>query len=136
MRKAKLSILLFALMSLSSPPFGFTAEITPGEPAKIAGEGTPIRKLQRGFLNVALSPIDLSAEFQKEQNRETFPPSWFLAIGRGSCYMVGRALTGVYEMVTFLVPYPADYAPVLYPEFTWEKLGRGQSHPKDPSLLQ
>jgi putative exosortase-associated protein (TIGR04073 family) len=136
MNKAKLSILLVVLMSLFFAPLGLAAEITPGEPAKIAGEGTPVRKLQRGFLNVALSPIDLSSEFQKEQNRETFPPSWVLAIGRGSCYMVGRALTGVYEMVTFLVPYPAGYAPVLYPEFTWEKLGRAKSHPKDPSLLQ
>lgn len=109
------------LLLFLAVPAVFASELCPGEPAKIAAEGSPIRKLQRGFLNIALCPIDISTECQKEQTRETFPPSWFSAFGRGSLYAGGRALTGVYEMLTFFIPYPANYEPVLYPEFPWQK---------------
>lgn len=88
--------------------------------AEIQGEGTPQRKLQRGFLNVALSPIEISNELSKEIRNDTLPPSWFIGLGRGAAYTVGRALVGVYEMVTFPLPYPAHYKPVLHPEFPWE----------------
>ncbi|MFA6599762.1 MAG: hypothetical protein WC352_08565 [Candidatus Omnitrophota bacterium] len=119
-------LVLSTVMGLIFSAQAAASELCPGEQGQIAAEGSPVRKLQRGFLNVALSPIDLTTEFQKEQTRETFPPSWALAAGRGGCYAVGRALTGVYEMVTFLIPYPARYEPVIYPEFAWQKL------PQDP----
>ncbi|HOW87521.1 MAG TPA: exosortase system-associated protein, TIGR04073 family [Candidatus Omnitrophota bacterium] len=92
------------------------------EEAEIQAEGTPQRKLQRGFLNVALSPIEISNELAKEVRNDTFPPSWVAGLGRGAVYTVGRALVGVYEMVTFPLPYPANYKPVLQPEFTWQHL--------------
>ena len=79
-----------------------------------------LRKLQRGFLNVALSPFEISNELSKEVRNDTFPPSWFAGLGRGAIFMVGRALTGVYEMATFAVPCPANYKPILQPEFPWE----------------
>jgi putative exosortase-associated protein (TIGR04073 family) len=90
------------------------------EEAEIQGEGTPQRKLQRGFLNVALSPFEISNELSKEIRNDTMPPSWVAGLGRGAFYTVGRALVGVYEMVTFPLPYPANYKPVLQPEFPWE----------------
>jgi putative exosortase-associated protein (TIGR04073 family) len=90
--------------------------------AEIENEGTMLRKLQRGFLNIALSPIEVSNELSKEKRSDTFPPSWVAGLGRGACFMVGRALTGAYEMVTFPVPYPANYRPILKPEFAWQHL--------------
>lgn len=81
------------------------------------------RKLQRGFLNAALSPIEISNELAKEVRKEdAIPPSWLTGAARGSVYAVGRALTGIYEMVTFAIPYPANYQPILKPEFPWEHL--------------
>lgn len=90
------------------------------EEAEIQGEGLPQRKLQRGFLNVVLSPFEISNELSKEVRNDTIPPSWVAGLGRGVCYTMGRALVGVYEMVTFPLPYPANYKPVLQPEFPWE----------------
>ncbi len=90
--------------------------------AEIAPEGTPVRKLQRGFLNIALSPIEISKELDKEKKVDSFIPSWFSGIGRGSFYAVGRALTGVYDMLTFPFPVPAGYEPLVSPEFAWEHL--------------
>ena len=103
---------LFVLLTFSLPLMAAEAEIQ--------GEGTPQRKLQRGFLNVALSPFEISNELSKEVRNDTFPPSWIAGLGRGSIYAVGRALVGVYEMVTFPLPYPANYKPVLQPEFPWQ----------------
>ena len=107
-------IALLALLTFSLPLMAAETEIQ--------GEGTPQRKLQRGFLNVALSPIEISNELSKEVRNDTFPPSWVAGLGRGSIYAVGRALVGVYEMVTFPLPYPAHYKPVLSPEFEWQHL--------------
>ncbi|MFA5167684.1 MAG: exosortase system-associated protein, TIGR04073 family [Candidatus Omnitrophota bacterium] len=113
-RSLKISAAIVALLAFSLPLLAAEVEIQ--------GEGTPQRKLQRGFLNVALSPIEISNELSKEVRNDTFPPSWVAGLGRGSIYTVGRALVGIYEMLTFLVPYPAHYKPVLFPEFEWEHL--------------
>ena len=113
-RSSKTLIALLALLAFSLPLMAAEAEIR--------GEGTPQRKLQRGFLNVALSPIEISNELSKEVKNDTFPPSWVAGLGRGSIYAVGRALVGVYEMVTFPLPFPAHYKPVLQPEFEWQHL--------------
>lgn len=113
MRFAKLlfAVFVFSMMS-SSVVYG--TEIEP--------EGTPLRKLQRGFLNVALSPIEISNELSKEMKHDTVPPSWLTGAGRGAVYMVGRALMGAYEIVTFPFPTPAGYKPILKPEFPWDHL--------------
>ena len=107
-------LVLLALLAISFPLMAQEAEIQ--------AEGTPMRKLQRGFLNVALSPIEISTELSKEVKKDTLPPSWIAGAGRGSIYAVGRALVGIYEMATFALPYPANFKPVLQPEFEWQKL--------------
>lgn len=111
-RLPKILTALLVLLVLSFPLLAAEAEIQ--------AEGSPLRKLQRGFLNVALSPFEISNELSKEVRNNTIPPSWFAGLGRGSIYTVGRALVGVYEMVTFPIPCPANYKPVLFPEFPWE----------------
>ena len=113
-RSSKILIAILVLLAFSLPLMAAEVEIQ--------GEGTPQRKLQRGFLNVALSPIEISNELSKEVRNDTFPPSWVAGLGRGSIYAVGRALVGIYEMVTFPLPYPANYKPVLSPEFEWQHL--------------
>jgi len=94
---------------------------------EIEAQGTPLRKLQRGFLNIALSPIEISNELAKEKRNETVPPSWVAGLGRGVALTAGRALIGVYEMVTFPFALPAGYKPVLQPEFPWDNLSKTES---------
>jgi len=71
------------------------AVLEAGAPAKIASEDTSARKLQRGFLNAALSPIEISSALQEQIKKDRFPPSWFYAVGKGAFAMTGRALIGV-----------------------------------------
>ncbi|MFH0984469.1 MAG: exosortase system-associated protein, TIGR04073 family [Candidatus Omnitrophota bacterium] len=110
-------IALFVLLAFSLPVMA-AGEVAPE--AQIQGEGTSLRKLQRGFLNVALCPFEISNELSKEVRTDTFPPSWVAGLCRGSLYAVGRASVGIYEMVTFPFPWPCSYKPILEPEFPWQ----------------
>ena len=109
----KLSLALSLLVLISQPCF--SAEV------ETAGF---LRKLQRGFLNIVLSPMEVSTALaqEKSENYEQMPPSWMSGILRGTALMGGRALVGVYEIATFPFPIPKNYEPVMKPEFTWEKL--------------
>lgn len=115
-RLTKLWVLLALGLSFAMPLIAAEAEV------EIQSEGSPQRKLQRGFLNIVLSPFEISNELSKEFRNNTFPPSWVAGLGRGSFYAVGRALVGVYEIVSFPLAYPNCYAPVLQPEFAWQHL--------------
>jgi putative exosortase-associated protein (TIGR04073 family) len=88
--------------------------------AELAAPGTPARKLQRGFLNVALSPFEISNEMARDKKVDAFPPTWVTGLGRGLCYAVGRSLVGIGEILTFPVSAPDNYGPVLQPEFAWQ----------------
>ena len=120
----KTPVLLFFLLI---PSLLFAAITEPGKQPEIQPEGTPLRKLQRGFLNVALSPIDISNELAKEKTRQTFPPSWIAGLGRGAAFAAGRAIAGAFEMATFWRPS----APVVEPEFAWQHLEKKET-PKRP----
>ncbi len=94
-------------------PLSFATEIEP--------EGTPLRKLQRGFLNIAAAPVfEISNEMAREKKKDAFPPTWLTGMGRGAFYGAGRVAAGAYEVLTFPFPWPSGYAPVVEPEFSWQ----------------
>jgi putative exosortase-associated protein (TIGR04073 family) len=97
---------------------------------EIAAKGTPVRKLQRGFVNIALSPIEVTTAWAQDKNTQSAVPSWATALGRGGLFMVGRALAGVYDMLTAPIPFPADYGPLVFPEFPWEHLPEEEAKSK------
>ena len=113
MNRLKSSALIFFFL-LAFIPSAFAVEIAP--------EGTMQRILQRGFLNIALSPFEITHEVVHTQKYETALPTWIAGLVKGSAKTVGRALTGAYEIVTLPLPAPAHYAPVLQPEFPWDLL--------------
>ena len=91
--------------------------------AEIAAEGTLARKMQRGFLNIALSPLELSHELAKAK-KDYGPdiPGWIPGFLTGTVRTACRMGVGAYELITLPLPLPRDYAPVMQPEFTWEYL--------------
>ncbi len=111
MKKILLIAAILALVSAQS----FAAEMeSPG----------PLRKLQRGFLNIALSPMELTNELavEKYENDDQMPPSWMTGTVRGIAFTAGRALAGVYDIATFPIPFPKEYGPIVQPELPWDKL--------------
>ncbi len=89
--------------------------------AELEAPVTPARKLQRGFLNIALSGIEFSNQLAEEKKRrENLIPQWITGSVKGVSCAGARILTGAYEMITFPLPLPRRYAPLLNPEFLWE----------------
>ncbi len=93
------------------------------EAATLAAKGTWQRKLQRGFLNAAFSPLEISNEMAKEKRDEKAFIGWLNGLGRGSVFAVLRAFSGVYDVVTFPLPAPSGFGPIYEPEFALEYLG-------------
>lgn len=110
----KVCAMLICLMAVSVIP------CPSARAAELEEPGTRMRKLQRGFLNIALSPMDVFAELKKSKKEENIIPGWVGGLGRGSVFAVGRVLTGAFEMVTFFVPVPSNYEPIVQPEFAWQ----------------
>lgn len=110
----QLSFLLFVLLFLSQ-----TAQA-----AELETKGTCRRKFQRGILNVAFSPLEISqalAEEKEKRQHQAFFPS-FVGLGRGSWFAALRAFSGVYDIVTAPFPIPPRYEPIMHPEFSLEYL--------------
>lgn len=76
-----------------------------------------LRKLGRGLANVVTGAIEIPKAVQ-----ETFYDEGPVAAGSwglidGVYKFFARTLTGIYEVITFPIPFPADYAPIVEPEF-------------------
>ena len=104
----------------------FLLHISNAGAAPLAAQGTGERKFQRGLLNVAFAPVEISyALADKRAKGEELPPSW---IGNGvlrGCYFATlRAFSGLYDIVTAPFPRPADHKPLLrHREFALQHLG-------------
>lgn len=72
-------------------------------------------KFGRGLINTALGVIEIPKQSVKRSidtgSSYGYISGFFVGIG----YFVLRELAGVYEIVTFPVPLPAHYAPVMDP---------------------
>jgi putative exosortase-associated protein (TIGR04073 family) len=94
--------------------FALTA---PLQATEIQPEGTSARKLHRGFLNVALSPMEISTEIAGEGKEGKIEPTWLLGGLKGIGLAVRRVGVGLYEILTFPIP---SYEPIVRPEFPWQ----------------
>ena len=95
--------------------------------AELAAKGTAERKFQRGLMNVAFAPVEISyalADKEKGVKNENFPPSWITnGLLRGSWFAMLRAFTGIYDIVTAPFPRPESREPFLrHHEFALQHL--------------
>ncbi|MCH7504438.1 exosortase system-associated protein, TIGR04073 family [PVC group bacterium] len=76
-------------------------------------------KLLRGVANIATGWIEIPK--QMYQTSVDHNPLLGLTWGtvKGVGYGVGRTLVGVYDTVTFPIPIPSDYEPVVEPEYVF-----------------
>ena len=79
----------------------------------------PVRKLGRGFAAMTCGVMEVPGNMVKV-SREKGPAYGFtLGFVEGLGMIVVRELVGVYEFVTFPIPAPAGYKPILRPEYPW-----------------
>lgn len=110
-------------MLLGIAASAYASELDPASPAAMESQGTALRKLQRGIINMAFSPVEIAHELQKETRKpDSLIPNWFIGLGKGTVWMVGRFLSGAYDLVTFPINAPANYGSLTQPEFVWDYL--------------
>jgi len=82
---------------------------------------TPVKKLGRGIANIFTCPIELPYRIG-QANEEDGPFAAFTwGILEGICRTGMRLVVGVYEVISFPIPFPAYYEPIIDdPEFFLE----------------
>lgn len=80
-------------------------------------------KFVRGLANILTSPLEIPRNVQNLTEESGVLVGWTGGICQGIGMMALRIIVGAYETVTFPVPLPADYVPVIQPEFVWDAPG-------------
>lgn len=80
-------------------------------------EYTPSYKLGRGLTNTTLGWMELLIQPRELIQRDRrWPQAVLEGIPRGLAFGVARTAVGLYEVVTFPLPYPKGYVPIIEPE--------------------
>ncbi len=83
--------------------------------------GSPMKKLGRGLANCITFPLEVPYRMGKVNVTDGPFASCTYGLLKGLGMAGLRAGAGIYEIVTFPMPCPADYAPVLTdPEYMFE----------------
>jgi putative exosortase-associated protein (TIGR04073 family) len=107
--KKLIAISLLALMILTSAVPAFADPVT--------------RKLGRGICNMITFPWEMVEQIQRANNTDGPFAAFTYGIVKGLVMSCTRALVGVYETATFIIPIPKDYKPILKdPEFFFENV--------------
>jgi putative exosortase-associated protein (TIGR04073 family) len=93
--------------------------------ARAQGEDAPtgqnaLRKLGRGIANVLFGIVEMPNQVTKTTAQQGGGAGVTYGVGKGFVRWMGREFTGVYDVVTFPVPYPKGYKPIMKPEFPAE----------------
>ncbi len=92
---------------------------------------TPERKLARGFAGMTLGVLEVPGNMVVESDDRGPAEGLPFGFAKGLGMLVVRELVGVYEFVTAPLPAPADFRPILEPEFPWDYLGMPESTAAD-----
>ena len=71
------------------------------------------QKLGRGVSNILGGLMELPINIQERYSRSDTGGSFFTGVAYGLFKGVIRTGVGIYETVTFFLPYPEDFAPIL-----------------------
>ena len=79
------------------------------------------RKLGRGVLNSLTGVVEIPKKMILISRNDNILMglTWGLVKGIGVGTL--RTVAGVYETVTFPIPAPADYEPIVHPEYVFEE---------------
>jgi len=76
------------------------------------GDNPAVQKLGRGTMNILDATVEIPGTMIR-MGEEKGGQGVFEGVFVGAVNMVKRAAVGVYEVVTFPFPVPADYEPIL-----------------------
>ncbi len=106
MRKFVLPAVITILLLAHSATYCFAAD--------------PLRKLGRGLANVITGAIEIPKKVYQVTKTEGALKGFTWGWIKGASEAILRTGTGVYEVMTFPIPAPAEYEPMMQPEFVFE----------------
>ena len=77
------------------------------------------RKLGRGVANILTSPGELARLPIVVTEEEGGLAGGSVGLAQGFRAMAWRGVVGAFEVATFYLPMPNDFAPIVYPEFIY-----------------
>lgn len=82
-------------------------------------------KFKRGVVNVLTSPAEVPKQIKIEvqENSDSKGEAVLAGVGgtvKGLTYFVGRLASGLWDMVGCNLAVPADYEPLMYPEYVFD----------------
>jgi putative exosortase-associated protein (TIGR04073 family) len=107
--------MVVVLVSITLPAF---AQYQP-EKKEFPGK-RQLTKLGRGLANIFGGWAEIPKEvYNQSKNAETLGSVVFTAPVIGIGKAVARTAVGVFETITFFLPVPANYEPVIQPEYVF-----------------
>lgn len=99
----------------------------------VYAESNPATKLVRGVINIVTAPVEIPKQARAYWIEGTYKTDHFLIwTGVGSVWgmvqTVKRAGSGFWDIISFPFATPADYDPLLKPDFVFEEW------PSDPDV--
>jgi len=75
--------------------------------------GTMVEKLGRGIANVITCPMEIFNQISKANQENGWVAASTYGLLKGVIMTPVRAVVGAYEIVSFPIPLPQDYEPIL-----------------------
>jgi putative exosortase-associated protein (TIGR04073 family) len=85
-----------------------------------AQEYTAWRKAGRGFTSLTTGWLEVPGRMMDEQRRRGIIPGLSVGLVKGLAALAPRHLLGLYELLTWPLPLPRGYEPLMRPEFAWQ----------------
>jgi putative exosortase-associated protein (TIGR04073 family) len=80
---------------------------------------TAADKAGRGLAAMTTPFLEIPGNIIETTEREGALRGWTVGLAKGIGMSVVRPLVGVYELVTAPFPAPAEFEPILQPEYPW-----------------
>lgn len=100
------------------------------QPAEPPQQSVPVQigaKFVRGAANIATGWVEIPKQIYLVGKKEGWVQGAFRGPLEGFGMFIARTVAGAYEVLTFPIPLPADYQPMLLPDYVWQ--------PEPPSQL-
>lgn len=88
-------------------------------------------KFARGLTNIVASPGEYYVQTSKLSGTHDPLTTLFGGMFKGTCAMVGRIGVGAYDVLTFPLPFPAAYQPLMQPATVIDAVNQQRSKQGD-----
>lgn len=91
----------------------------------ISQADTALQKAGRGAAAITTPFLEIPGNIITTTEREGAAAGWTEGLAKGIGMFIVRPAIGFYELVTAPFPAPANYEPILTPEYPWSYFGSG-----------